>query len=115
MKEVDLKNKNTDYDQYSGFTGNIEGGPTARGPRGGGPSFYNGDRGGHSPFRDEDEYKSQAQKSGNFGPQFLEEFFKLPNLSKDDQVEIISELTKGSEINMTPSKLVEVLNDHIIS
>jgi hypothetical protein len=103
---------NSNSDEYSGFTGNIEGGPTARGPRGG---RFGGDRGGQSPFRDDSDYKSHYPKNGNFGPQFLEEFFKLPSLTKDDQVEIISELTKGSEINLTPSKLVQVLNDHIIS
>ena len=106
---VSLKRNN---DEYSGFTGNIEGGPTARGPRGGG---FSGDRGGHSPFRDDNEYKNNYPKNGNFGPQFLEEFFKLPSLTKEDQVEIISELTKGNEINMTPGKLVQVLNEHIIS
>jgi len=46
---------------------------------------------------------------------YLKEFYRLPSLSKLDQVEIIGELTKGSEVNMTPSKLVETLNDYIIS
>lgn len=80
-----------------------------------GSGRYSGDRGGHSPIKDENEYDGNFQEKGNFGPQFLEEFFQLPNLTKEDQIEIISELTKGNEINMTPSKLVQVLNDHIIS
>jgi hypothetical protein len=45
----------------------------------------------------------------------MKDFYKLPNLTKMDQVKIIEELTKGSEVNMTPSKLVSVLNDHIVS
>lgn len=54
-------------------------------------------------------------KSNNYSAEYLEEYFKLPNLSKKDQSEIVRELTKGSEVNMTPSMLVEVLNDHIVS
>jgi len=54
-------------------------------------------------------------KTGNYGSAYLEEYFKLPNLTKDDEQQIIAELTKGSEVNMTPSMLVEVLNDHIVS
>ena len=46
---------------------------------------------------------------------YMKEFYKLPNLTKTDQVKIIEELTKGSEVNMTPSKLVGVLNDFIVS
>lgn len=109
---VALASRNNGGGEYSGFTGNIEGGPTARGPRGG---RFSGERGGHSPFRDDNEYNSVYQENGNFGPPFLEEFFQLPSLTKDDQVEILNELTKGSEINLTPSKLVQVLNEHIIS
>ena len=85
---------------YSGFTGNISGGPTERGTGAG-----NGSRGSGS----------HPGEGSPFNGTNLDEFYKLPTLTKQDQVEIIAELTQGSEINMTPSKLVEVLNDHIIS
>ena len=50
----------------------------------------------------------------NYGT-YMRDFYKLPNLTKTDQIKIIEELTKGSEVNMTPSKLVGVLNDFIVS
>ena len=70
------------FQNYGGFTGNIEGGPTANGPRRRG-----------SKKNSEDEYEGS----------YLQEFFKLPILSKRDQLEIVGELTKGCEVNMTPS------------
>lgn len=79
---------------YSGFTGNLPGGPTSRGP------------GGGSGGTDDKNQVASPE---------LQEFYKLPLLSKADQVEIVTELTKGSEINMTPSLLVQTLNDFIIS
>jgi ATP-dependent protease Clp ATPase subunit len=45
----------------------------------------------------------------------LSDFYKLPTLQKSDQIDIIGELTQGSEVNMTPSKLVGVLDEFIIS
>ena len=83
---------------YSGFTGNIPGGPTSRGPGGGGSNVGGG--------TDDKNHVASPE---------LQEFYKLPLLSKVDQVEIVTELTKGSEINMTPSLLVQTLNDFIIS
>jgi hypothetical protein len=85
---------------YSGFTGNLPGGPTMKYSRGPG-----GGSGGTDNNGDDDQVASPE----------LQEFYKLPLLSKADQVEIVTELTKGSEINMTPSLLVETLNDFIIS
>ena len=73
------------FSNYGGFTGNIEGGPTANGPR-------NGRRGGTKK-------NSEDETEGSY----LQEFFKLPILSKRDQLEIVGELTKGCEVNMTPS------------
>ena len=43
------------------------------------------------------------------------EFFQLPKLSKGDIDQIISEISGDAENGWTPSKLVETLNDFIIS
>lgn len=70
-------------------------------------------------------YQSNEQYQGFTGPNkepeddfsgsFLSDFYKLPSLQKSDQIDIIGELTEGSEVNMTPSKLVGVLDEFIIS
>ena len=83
---------NYESGEYTGFTGNLPGGPTSRGPG------RTGSAGG-----------SGTNEGG------LQEFYRLPLLTKQDQVQIISEITKGSELNMTPSVLVKTLNDFIIS
>lgn len=75
--------------QFEGFTGNIEGITDDGLPYGGGTTT--------------------SQNSDIY------EFYQLPLLTKQDQVDIITELTKGMEINMTPKVLVECLNQHIIS
>jgi hypothetical protein len=87
---------------YSGFTGNLEGGPTHQGTRGPKGSNSNSDPGNGYDF-------------DQFTGSYMQDFYKLPTLTKMDQIEIIGELTKGSEVNMTPSKLVDTLNDHIVS
>ena len=79
------------HQQYEGYTGNVEGIPDD-------PTSYGGG--------------SSGQKGGN---NEIYEFYQLPLLTKQDQIEIITELTKGMEINMTPKMLVEKLNQHIIS
>lgn len=62
---------------YSGFTGNLSGGPTERGPGAG-----RGSRGGGS-----------SGGSSSSGSSDLHDFYRLPQLTKQDQVEIIAELT----------------------
>ena len=69
-------------EMYKGFTGGSEGGNNNKGT----------------------SKKSSSSSSGATGGEsYLRDFYSLPDLSKLDQVEIITELTNGSEINMTPS------------
>lgn len=84
---------------YSGFTGSSHSGSR--------PTKSSGSRGSGSKGDNNDPTDNKSDE--------LREFYRLPTLTKMDQVEIIQELTKGSEVNMTPSQLVDTLNDHIIS
>ena len=70
-------------------------------------------------YSDNDQYKGftgpNPEPEEPFSGSFLSDFYKLPTLQKTDQIDIIGELTQGSEVNMTPSKLVGVLDEFIIS
>ena len=81
--------------------------------------MYNGFSGTSDDKNGSNNNNKSGSKNGgsknNKSETNLRDFYRLPSLSKMDQIEIIGELTHGISMSMTPRMLVEKLNDFIIS